>query len=147
MTWWTDEAEVSYEKLTECFIQQYSSYEIANTNHTVDGNMTLDENVCDFAGFQQAFRAYQSIGTADARLPGLTSYSPEQIFFIQYAQLWCEVTMPGLTERKDYQDNHSPGRFRSNGVVVNDPRFGKLFGCSYNSPMNPPHKCKLWSSD
>jgi predicted metalloendopeptidase len=145
MSWWNQDAEDSYEHLSQCFVQQYSSYQLPKSNFTLDGNLTMDENVCDFVGFQKAFQAFQSLHQPDVRLPGLTEYSPFQVFFIQYAQVWCEVTEPSKNKPEPHTDSHSPGKFRTNGVIVNSPQFGSLFGCPSGSPMNPETKCHLWS--
>lgn len=85
----------------------------------MNGNATLEENICDFASFQTAYSIFRSLVEEDSveellPLPGLGAYSTEQVFFIRYAQLWCEVaTREG--HLKSLQDNHSPGRFRANG--------------------------------
>lgn len=146
MSWWNQEAEEAYESLSQCFVQQYSAYQVPKSNFSLDGNLTMDENVCDFVGFQKALQAFQSLHQPDVRLPGLREFSPDQIFFIQYAQVWCEVTDPSQqTDNKPHTDAHSPGRFRTNGVIVNSPQFGQLFACQSGSPMNPANKCHLWS--
>lgn len=145
MTWWSEENEEAYNREANCFAQQFSSFSIPATGEPLDGNITLDENVCDFAGFQQAFHAYTSTKPDyDVRLPGLGDFTTEQLFFIQYAQVWCEVTSLESDERAAH-DSHSPGRFRTLGVATNSPQFGRIFDCKVNSPMNPEKKCSLWS--
>lgn len=111
----------------------------------VNGNLTLEENICDFAGFQQAYRAFINSGyKSNVRLPGMTSFTSDQLFFIQYAQVWCEIANDD-GHKKSITDTHSPGRFRANGVLVNSKQFGDAFNCEPNSPMNPVDKCRLWS--
>lgn len=69
------------------------------------------ENICDFSGFQQAYLAYQHNKDEDddVLLPGLTELSPEKLFFVQYAQVWCEISgKEGY--RKALLDSHAPGR-------------------------------------
>lgn len=112
----------------------------------MNGNTTLAENLCDFSGFQQSFRAFQSLKNSKhgLKLPGLTQFSPEQLFFIQYAQVWCEISSEE-GDRKSIIDDHSPGRFRTMGIVTNSPQFGPLFSCKPGSPMNPVDKCHLWA--
>ena len=85
----------------------------------LNGNQTLEENICDFASFQQTFSIYKSLPFEEnLQLPGLGNYTTDQIFYIQYAQLWCEVaTKDGHV--KSLQDNHSPGKFRANGGTLN----------------------------
>lgn len=66
------------------------------------------------------------------------------MFFISFANIWCS------NERKEYvkkiilSDEHSPPKFRVNGVVSNSKEFAKAFNCPANSKMNPSAKCKVW---
>lgn len=110
--------------------------------------MTLEENICDFAGLQQAYLAFKSdeLRTKEhILLPGLTNFTTDQLFFVQYAQVWCEIS-----SREGYQkslvDSHAPGRFRANGVVSNSPQYARAFNCKPGRLMNPIEKCNLWSS-
>ena len=78
--------------------------------------------------------------TRNMKLPGLSEYTIEQLFYISFAHSNCEVR-----NNKDVFENvHSPGKFRVNGVVSNNKRFAKIFNCPAKSPMNPEHKCTLW---
>lgn len=75
-------------------------------------------------------------------MPGL-GLSNEQVFFVQYAQIWCEVV--DEEGYKKYQtESHSPGKYRSNGALQNFDEFSKAFHCPTGSPMNPEKKCSLW---
>lgn len=146
ITWWSEDNTKAYDDVAECFAKQFSSFNIPTTGESLDGNSTLDENVCDFAGFQQAFMAYTTLDSdaGDVRLPGLADFTAQQLFFIRYSQVWCEVTSLEADQKASH-DSHSPGRFRALGVTTNSPQFGQLFDCQPNSPMNPEKKCQLWS--
>ena len=93
--------------------------------------------------------AYKNVFKSDGDkpiLPGISEYTSDQMFFIQYAQIWCEVhNKEGF--KKSLNDNHSPGRFRANGVLVNTIQFAQTFNCPLNSTMNPIEKCVIWSID
>ncbi|RWS30738.1 Membrane metallo-endopeptidase-like 1 [Leptotrombidium deliense] len=148
--WWTSELSDEYERRTQCFISQFSSYRIEeireNASFVLSGNQTLEENICDYAGLQQAFTAYQtSKRDHNVLLPGLTKYTPDQLFFVQYAQIWCEIANED-GHRKSLHDSHAPGKFRANGVMVNTEQYASAFSCKLNSAMNPENKCKLWSA-
>ncbi|RWS13897.1 endothelin-converting enzyme 2-like isoform X2 [Dinothrombium tinctorium] len=143
---WTIEMNDEYERRTQCFADQFSSYTIEEIGENLSGNQTLEENICDFAGLQQAYTAYRSnLRDHQIRLPGLTQYNSDQMFFIQYAQIWCEIANED-GHRKSLHDSHAPGKFRANGVVVNTDQYATAFACEPNSPMNPENKCKLWSA-
>uniref|UniRef100_T1KX15 Peptidase M13 C-terminal domain-containing protein n=1 Tax=Tetranychus urticae TaxID=32264 RepID=T1KX15_TETUR len=146
INWWPYELKTEYERRARCFADQYSTYKIDLINEFVNGNNTLTENICDFVGLQQAYLAW-SRSTIDQKtqLPGLTNYSSDQLFFLQYGQVFCEVATPDGYLKNLLTDPHSPGKFRANGVLVNTPQFAKAFNCPLGTPMNPVGKCKLWS--
>ena len=79
--------------------------------------------------------------TRNMKLPGLSEYTLEQLFYISFAHSRCEVN---IDKSSFVDDVHSPGKFRVNGVVSNSKRFAKIFNCPAKSPMNPEHKCILW---
>jgi len=89
----------------------------------------------------------ETVEKQNQQLPGLTQYSPEQLFFISFGHLWCTNTK--YTDRNFLKlihdgDPHAPGMFRVNGVVSNSDEFAKAFNCPVNSNMNPEKKCTLW---
>uniref|UniRef100_A0A0R3RN73 Peptidase_M13 domain-containing protein n=1 Tax=Elaeophora elaphi TaxID=1147741 RepID=A0A0R3RN73_9BILA len=59
-------------------------------------------------------------------------------------QMWCGHSRPAALIRQALTDQHSPLRFRVNGVVVNQPGFAEAFKCPPKSAMNPVSKCSLW---
>lgn len=61
-----------------------------------------------------------------------------------WRQIWCEVLNADGYE-KYTKEAHSPGKYRANGVLQNNPTFAKVFQCPVGSPMNPANKCQLWS--
>ena len=79
----------------------------------------------------------------EKRLPGLTQYTPEQMFFVSFAQVWCErITDQGLASQI-LTDPHSPGKFRVFGPLSNSEDFVREWNCPAG-PMNRPEKCLLW---
>uniref|UniRef100_A0A183C115 Peptidase_M13 domain-containing protein n=1 Tax=Globodera pallida TaxID=36090 RepID=A0A183C115_GLOPA len=131
-----------------CIIDQYSSFEVPDTNLHVNGILTQGENIADNGGIKQAYQAYKTylrkLGREEKRLPGFERYSNEQIFFISFAQTWCGHTKPETLIRQILTDPHSPYRYRVNGVVVNQPEFARAFSCPVGAPMNPERRCSVW---
>ena len=78
------------------------------------------------------------------RLPGLSQYSPQQLFFVGFAHMWCGHSTPGALKSKLVEGVHSPNRFRVIGTLSNSEEFSEAWGCPKGSPMNPPEKCILW---
>jgi len=148
--WWTDNDNEEFDEFSQCFINQYDnySYEIEDKKYYVNGTYTLGENLADNGGLDRSFEAWkisieknpEKASERNIKLPGLSEYSMEQLFYISFAQSWCEIGY------KFYYpfDVHSPNRFRVNGSVSNSKRFAQIFNCPAESPMNPDNKCKLW---
>ncbi len=70
--------------------------------------------------------------------------SPEQLFFLGFAQSWCRTYQPKALHQLLLTDVHSPSRARVNGPLRNRPEFAAAFKCPSGSPMNPTRKCSIW---
>jgi putative endopeptidase len=72
--------------------------------------------------------------------------TPEQRFFIGFAQWDCANERPDDLRMRAMIDPHSPAKNRINGVVVNMPEFANAFSCKAGQPMvNVTDKvCKVW---
>ncbi|XP_071042056.1 endothelin-converting enzyme 2 [Parasteatoda tepidariorum] len=143
--WWSDEHIEKFKEKASCFVDQYSQLPIDIVGQNVNGNQTLDDNICDNSGLKQAYRAYKNYVDEHGEEPSLPGipYSNVQVFFLQYSQIWCEVLSKEANERY-IKDNHSPGKYRSNIPLMNSAEFSEIFNCPIGSPMNPIKKCKLW---
>jgi putative endopeptidase len=71
-------------------------------------------------------------------------FTPEQRFFLGFAQVWCENMSPQELRNRALTDPHSPGRFRVNGTLQNMPEFQKAFACKPPSPMVSQNACRVW---
>ena len=111
------------------------------------GKNTLNENVADNIGVTRTFRAYQSyvaINGAESRLPGLEQFSPEQIFFITYANKYC-IKYASIKELNNslLYDEHTVAPYRIIGALSNSEDFAQHFKCPIKSRMNPVDKCSI----
>lgn len=146
--WWTDKAKTEFKKRSNCFVKQYSSYHYRGLNVTVDGRQTLSENIADNGGLRQAYLGYQKWVKdhgKEKRLPGLEKYSPEQLFFVSFAESWCSsIHPPSLVASSHEDDSHSADEFRVIGSLANMKEFSEVFNCKPGSKMNPKNKCIIW---
>jgi len=142
--WWTKDDRAKFDARTACVRDQYSSY-VATDDVHINGELTLGENVADLGGEILAFIAWQG-ATKDKHLEPIDGLTPEQRFFVGFAQWDCANERPEDLRLRAITDPHSPARYRINGVVVNMPEFAKAFSCKAGQPMvNPPDKlCKVW---
>ncbi len=142
--WWTKADREKFDERTKCVDDQYSSYVSVEDVH-LNGKLTLGENVADLGGEILAFMAWQS-KTSGMNLQPVDGLTPEQRFFVGYAQWDCANERPDDLRMRAAVDPHSPAKFRINGVVVNMPEFQKAFGCKAGQPMVRPANqiCKVW---
>jgi predicted metalloendopeptidase len=147
--WWTDKAKNRFLNRTQCFIDQYSAVLDDRVNMHLNGKNTVGENLADNGGLRAAFLAYalhvKETG-ADQDLPGLEEFTPEQLFFMSYANNWCTRQRDEALRQSILYDPHSPPKYRTNVVLSNFDPFGKAFGCKRGDPMfpDPQKQCHLW---
>uniref|UniRef100_A0A6P7G7X5 Neprilysin-2-like n=1 Tax=Diabrotica virgifera virgifera TaxID=50390 RepID=A0A6P7G7X5_DIAVI len=113
----------------------------------INGKQTLGENIADNGGLNEAIGAYKKYVAKhgeEPKLPGFENYTSFQLFFIAYANIWCQTaSIEDLTTAIEY-DEHCPNAIRVLGSLQNSPDFAKAFHCPTGSPMNPKNKCKIW---
>ncbi|CEP16536.1 hypothetical protein, partial, partial [Parasitella parasitica] len=145
--WWTNDTSTKFEEKSQCFVDQYSTFNVSGPNNTilnVNGNLTLGENLADNGGLTAALAAYRKLSKQEQTLPGLEHLSPEALFYVNFGRSWCRMDRPEFAQQLIYTDPHSPGKARVNGAVQNSADFAKTFSCPVGSPMNPETKCKMW---
>lgn len=148
--WWSPDVVNNFGERTACVANKYSEYSVKGPDGTqipVDGNLTNGENIADNGGLKQAIIAYRkwvSRNGEEDRLVGLSQYTPEQLFYLSFAQVWCAVVTPESAEISVRTDPHSPPQVRVLGTLSNSPAFAEAWNCPANSPMNPSTKCEVW---
>ncbi|GBG31447.1 Endothelin-converting enzyme 1 [Hondaea fermentalgiana] len=153
-TWWEPATYKSFQKRTDCVRQQYEHFKVLGGAAHVRGNLTLGENLADNAGLKQAYTAYHAarqraessdnLGTFFKRLPGLETYTSDQLFFVAFARTWCSKTRDQALEKVVLNDVHAPARFRVIGTLQNFRPFASAFKCPSGSPMNAGTRCEVW---
>uniref|UniRef100_A0AAQ4PQ31 Neprilysin n=1 Tax=Gasterosteus aculeatus aculeatus TaxID=481459 RepID=A0AAQ4PQ31_GASAC len=145
--WWTPESTNRFLDLSKCIVNQYGnfSWDLANGLH-LNGNNTLGENIADNGGIRQAYQAYRNyvkVHGEEPSLPGI-DLSHNQLFFLNFAQVWCGTHRPEQAVNSAKVDIHSPGIFRVLGSLQNFPEFARAFNCNKSSPMVPDNICRVW---
>ena len=142
--WWTKEDAEKFTQRTQCIEDQYSKYVVVDDVH-INGKLTLGEDVADLGGEILAYIAWKD-ATKDKNLQPADDLSPDQRFFVGFAQWACENTRPEDARLRALTDPHSPARYRINGVVVNMPNFTESFSCKAGQPMTKPSDqiCRVW---
>jgi len=143
MNWWMPRDEDAFRERVACVASQYGGYS-SLPGVKLNGNLTLGENVADNGGVRIAYYALMELLARKGAPPPIDGFTPEQRFFISFAQVWCENASDQDFRRRAQEDVHSPGRWRANGVLQNMPEFRKAFGCKEGAPMAPVNACRVW---
>lgn len=144
--WWTEKDREEFEKRTGCIADEYSSFVAVDDVH-LNGRLTLGENSADNGGVRIALMALRKAMAADAAKAAKQTkngFSPEQRFFLGFAQIWCENRTPESARLLAKTDPHSPGQYRTNGSLQNNEDFAKAFGCKAGQKMVSQNACRVW---
>ncbi|NXM46070.1 NEP protein, partial [Gymnorhina tibicen] len=145
--WWTEESARNFKELSQCIVYQYGnfSWDLAG-GQNLSGINTLGENIADNGGVRQAYKAYENFVRKHGKeklLPGL-DMNHKQLFFLNFAQVWCGTYRPEYAVNSIKTDVHSPGKFRVLGSLQNSPEFSEAFSCTTRDKMDPAKKCRVW---
>jgi putative endopeptidase len=142
--WWTDEDKKLFEERTKILIDQFGGFVAVDDLH-VNGELTLGENIGDLAGLTMAYYALQT--ALEGKNPGeIDGFTPEQRFFLSWAQGWRKNYRPEALKLQVNTDPHSPAKFRVNGPLANMPEFAAAFSCEEGDPMALPadQRAEIW---
>ena len=140
--WWTPKDEAQFKEKEQCFVDEYDSFVAVDDVH-VRGKLTLGENTADNGGLRIAHMALLDVlGSTPQK--EIDNFTPDQRFFIGWGQIWCQNMRPEMSRLLALNNEHSPGKYRVNGVVSNMPEFQKAFGCKADSPMVRHPACRVW---
>ncbi|KAK4874492.1 hypothetical protein RN001_013852 [Aquatica leii] len=129
VNWWSQTAANTYEEKVSCFHQQYHK-------HNASDDFMLGENIADNVGLKLSFNALWAVeNTKVHKYRNLKRYA-DQIFFISYAQIWCEISNNKLINIGE----HPPVRIRVQETLQNSKDFLNVFHCEKTNEI----QCSLW---
>lgn len=134
--WWTETDANNYKKLTEVFVNQYSSYYPIDSI-PINGELTLGENIADLGGMIIALNALRK-SLENKRVGLIDGFSPEQRFFLNYAIIWRDNMRAEALKQQLYTDEHTPPKYRVNVVLTNLQEFYDAFNVSTQQKMFIP---------
>jgi endothelin-converting enzyme/putative endopeptidase len=140
--WWTPADAKGFEDRINCQRDQYAGYVIVDDIH-INSKLTSGEDVADLGGTLLAYLAWKK-QTAGMNLESKDGFTPDQRFFIGYAQWACENNRPENLRVSAVTNPHSPGKDRVNGIVSDLPQFQQAFACKAGQPMVSAKMCKIW---
>ena len=144
--WWTAEDRQAFEALTSALIAQYNALSPEGADgQTVNGELTIGENIGDLSGLEIAWKAYL-ISLDGAEPPVVEGLTGAERFFFAWAQAWQQKSRPEETVRLLTIDPHSPNEFRCNQIVANLAPFHEAFGTEPGDGLwlEPEARVAIW---
>ena len=143
--WWTKDDEAKFTERADCMVKQFDAIESVPGVH-LNGKLTLGENLADLGGLWLAWVAWlDKAHAAHVDMAAKTDgYTPDQRFWIAYAQQWCTQTRPEALRSAALTDPHSPDEWRTNAILQDLPEFAQSFSCKKSSKMVVAKACRIW---
>lgn len=139
--WWTDADRTAFAAIGAQLVAQYEKY-APIPGKTLNGKLTLGENIADLSGLQIAYKAYlKSLGGKPATV--LDGFTGPQRFFLGWAQVWRAKVREQRALQLLTIDPHSPAEFRANGAPVNHDGFHEAFQTQPGDAMYKPNQERL----
>jgi putative endopeptidase len=141
--WWSDQDLKNFKERAGCVSDQFDSYVVDGDLHE-NGKLVLGESIADLGGLAISYAAYEKSLEGKPRPPDKDGFTPEQRFFLGWAQVW------GANERLEFArlmantNPHPLARFRANGPLSNLAIFAQAFGCKKGDAMIREQACKIW---
>ncbi len=142
--WWTEEDAKKFTQKANEIVKQFNNYTVLDSIQ-VNGELTLGENLADLGGLAIAYEAFKKTkqGKSTEKTDGFT---PDQRFFLSWAQVWRTSTRPEEMAARIVTDPHSPNEWRCNGPLSNMSEFYKAFDVKEGDKMyrRANQRIKVW---
>jgi putative endopeptidase len=143
--WWTEEDAVKFEERSKILVEHFNQIEVL-PGMFANGEFTLGENIADNGGVNISYVALQKAKN-DGRIKGvMDGFTPEQRFFIAYANVWAGNIRDAEIERRTKEDPHSLGKWRVNGILPHSDTFIEAFNVQEvdNMWLAPEKRANIW---
>ncbi len=144
--WWTKQDAEEFNKRTKSLVNLFSSFTVLDSLH-VNGELTLGENIADNGGLNVSYDALQIALAGKDKSAKIDGFTPDQRFFLGYAQIWRINIRDKALARQVKEDVHSPGKFRVNGSLFNHPKFYESFSEIKEGDklyLKPENRADIW---
>ena len=141
--WWTAEDLKNFQERATCVEKQFNGYVAIDDIHE-KGKLVLGESIADLGGLTIAYKAYQKSLEGKPRPAEIDGFTPEQRFFLSFAQIWAGNDRPEFIRLQVNTNPHPLHNFRAIGAPSNMPAFQQAFGCKAGDPMVREERCTIW---
>jgi putative endopeptidase len=140
--WWTPADAKRFNARAQCIVDQFNAFQVA-PGVKENGKLVQGEAIADLGGVVIAYKAFQRTPQYKAHKP-LGGYTPEQRFFIAYANSWAGARRDAFGRQMVKVDPHPDERFRVLGTLANLPEFRAAFACPLTAKMVHRPACSVW---
>ena len=142
--WWTAQDGKKFDVRSKVMSDYFDSIFVAPGVHG-NGKFTLGENIADHGGLQISYQAFKKV-TANAPLPKKGGFTPEQRFFLAYANVWAGNVRPEEILKRTKSDPHALGKWRVDGALPQIQAWYDAFGIKTGDPMFVPvaKRVSIW---
>ena len=150
INWWTEEDRARFEERTKVMEEYFNAIEVAPGVYA-NGAFTLGENIADHGGLQVAYQAFKNAQKAKevegVKVEGVKDgFTPEQRFFLAYANVWAGNIRPEEVLQRTKSDPHSLGMWRVNGALPHIGAWYEAWNVTEESPLylEPEKRVSIW---
>lgn len=143
--WWSESDKKNFDARADCIVNQFNDFEAEPGLH-LQGKLVSGESIADLGGLYVAYDAFMKSFEGKPRPADIDGFSPEQRFFLGWAQVWAEKDTPEAARLQAQADPHPLSRFRVNGPLSNMPKFAEVFQCKASDAMvrEASKRCQIW---
>jgi predicted metalloendopeptidase len=140
--WWTPQDAANFDKRAQCIVDEFDSLSPLPGLHE-NGKLVQGEAIADLGGTTIAFKAFERTAEFKAHQK-IDGFTPEQRFFLAYAQVWRSLQTEAYTRQLVVVDPHPNDKLRVIGTLSNMPEFRAAFACAANTAMVRKDRCQIW---
>lgn len=141
--WWTASDKKNFQGRADQVAAQFDRFVAVGDVH-VNGHLTLGEDIADLGGLKIAYLALEKSLAGKPRPKLIGGFTPEQRFFLSYAQIWRENVRPEALRLGLQTDPHAPNKFRVLGPLANLPEFAAAFPCPAGGTRTAAVRVSIW---
>ena len=143
--WWTPTDLKNFESRSDCIVKQFDAFQVEPGLNLI-GKLVTGESIADLGGLTVAYQAFMKSLSGKPRPANIDGFTPEQRFFLGWAQVWAEKDTPEAARLQAQSDPHPLSRFRVNGPLSNMTQFAAAFSCKAGDAMvrDEASRCQIW---
>jgi putative endopeptidase len=143
--WWTPQDLKNFQERGDCVAKQFDSFVVEEGLHE-NGKLVEGESIADLGGLTISYAAFEKSLESHGRPGAIDGFTPEQRFFLGFAQVWAGSIRPEYARLIVNTNPHPLPQFRAIAPLVNMPEFAKAFHCPEKSAMVRPEseRCRIW---